>query len=341
VILRTDLRPGDREEIVALHGVTYAREHGFDASFETYVAGPLEEFARRGSDRERIWIAEDAGRIVGCVAIVSGEAGSAQLRWFLVAPPARRLGLGRRLLDEAVAFARDRGYPEVVLWTVSALAAAARLYAAAGFTRVEAIPTRNWGVEVVEEKYALEFRPALPDGLVVAVCTRAAHGIGKTPLPSIELLAGLGARGDAHCGDRVRHRSRVARDPSQPNLRQVHLIAAELIEDLVARGFAVGPGRMGENHTTRGIALLELPAGARLGVGESAVLTITGLRNPCPQLDEIQPGLMEAVLRRDPDGTLHRLCGVMGVVEAGGRVRAGDPVRVTLPREPHAALQPV
>jgi MOSC domain-containing protein YiiM len=142
-------------------------------------------------------------------------------------------------------------------------------------------------------------------------------------------------------GETVKHRSRVARDPSQPNLRQVHLIHAELHEQLRAVGFTVAVGQMGENVTTRGIDLLDLPTGTRLFLGHTAVVEVTGLRNPCFQLDNFQPGLMKAVLDRDEHGNLIRKAGIMSVVLIGGTVRPGDPVQVELPPQPHHALQPV
>ncbi|MFM9108810.1 MAG: MOSC domain-containing protein [Chloroflexota bacterium] len=156
----------------------------------------------------------------------------------------------------------------------------------------------------------------------------------------ILLLAGLGVDGDAHAGATVKHRSRVRKDPSAPNLRQVHLIHAELHDELRSLGFAVEPGQMGENITTRGIDLLGLPAGTRLRIG-GAVVEITGLRNPCAQLDGIQQGLMAATLDRDGDGTVVRKAGVMGVVLEGGVVRPGDAVEAELPAGPRAALQTV
>jgi ribosomal protein S18 acetylase RimI-like enzyme len=155
ISLRTELRPGDLGSVVHLHGTVYAREYGFDPTFEAYVAGPLAEFALSPSDRQRLWLAERGGRVVGCVAIVAASPQTAQLRWFLVEPGARGAGLGRRLLHEAVTFARHCGYRAVVLWTVSALAAAAHLYRAAGFRKVEERPGRKWGVDVVEECYEL------------------------------------------------------------------------------------------------------------------------------------------------------------------------------------------
>lgn len=155
VLLRTTLQPGDLGTIVHLHGTIYAREYVFDPTFEAYVAGPLAEFVLKGSARERLWIAEREGRMVGCVAIVESTPTEAQLRWFLVDPSARGLGLGTRLLREAVAFSREQRYESVILWTVSALTAAAHLYRVAGFRKTAEVPGRRWGVDVSEEKYEL------------------------------------------------------------------------------------------------------------------------------------------------------------------------------------------
>jgi len=157
----------------------------------------------------------------------------------------------------------------------------------------------------------------------------------------IRLLSGLGVEGDAHLGKTVKHRSRVRRDPSEPNLRQVHLIHEELHEELRAAGFSVAPGQMGENVTTRGVDLLGLPTGTRLHLGDAAVVEVTGLRNPCVQLEGIQPGLMAATLGCDEEGELVRKSGVMSIVLAGGDVRPGDPIRVELPTEPNEPLEPV
>jgi len=178
-------------------------------------------------------------------------------------------------------------------------------------------------------------------GIVEAVHKSASHTLIKPGQLSIRLLAGLGVEGDAHMGVTVKHRSRVARDASQPNLRQVHLIHAELHDELRARGFTVGTGQMGENITTRGVDLLGLPTGTRLYLGTEAVVEITGLRNPCAQLERLQMGLREAVLDHDAQGQLIRKAGVMGIVLTGGEVRPADPIRVELPPEPHQPLQPV
>ncbi|WIG59464.1 MAG: hypothetical protein OJF49_002211 [Ktedonobacterales bacterium] len=178
-------------------------------------------------------------------------------------------------------------------------------------------------------------------GTVAAVSRSASHSFSKDNHQIIYLREGLGVDADAHAGVTVQHRSRVARDPHQPNLRQVHLIHAELHQELRDAGFHVSAGQMGENITTQGIDLLALPTGTRLRLGDTAIIEITGLRNPCTQLDQLQPGLMAAVLDRDADGNLIRKAGVMAVVLASGPVRPGDPITITLPPAPHHPLQPV
>ena len=180
-----------------------------------------------------------------------------------------------------------------------------------------------------------------PGGEVLAVARDAGHGFSKPLAESIRLLAGLGVEGDAHLGVTVRHRSRVRADPTQPNLRQVHLLHAEVLEELRAAGFAVAPGAIGENVTTRGLDLLALPTGARLHLGAEAVVEVTGLRNPCAQLDAFRPGLMRALLGRDARNRVVRKAGVMAVVLAGGEVRPGDAVAVELPPPPHRPLERV
>lgn len=178
-------------------------------------------------------------------------------------------------------------------------------------------------------------------GTVVAVCRGDRHGPGKAIQTFIRLVAGLGVEGDVHAGVTVKHRSRVAKDPTQPNLRQVHLIHAELFDELATGGFNITAGAMGENITTRGVDLLGLPAGALLCLGVSAVIEVTGLRNPCHQLDEMQPGLMQACLGRGPNGEPVRKAGVMGIVLRGGDIRPGDGITVQLPTAPHRPLKPV
>jgi MOSC domain-containing protein YiiM len=176
---------------------------------------------------------------------------------------------------------------------------------------------------------------------VIAVASNASHRFAKTLREGIVLLPGLGVEGDAHCGTTVRHRSRLTRTPNAPNLRQVHLLPAELFDEMAEAGFAVAPGALGENVTTRGIDLLGLPRGARLRLGESAQVELTGLRNPCRQIDDaIGPGAMQTTLDRASDGSLIRKAGVMAVVIESGEVRPGDPIVVDalpgdmLPLEP-------
>lgn len=178
-------------------------------------------------------------------------------------------------------------------------------------------------------------------GTVIAVSRSQGHTFSKPNEGSIRLLEGLGVEGDAHMGVTVKHRSRVAKDPTVPNLRQVHLIHAELMDELEAGGFRLSPGAMGENVTTRGVDLLGLPTGTRLRLGAEAVVQITGLRNPCRQLNDFQPGLMQATLDRDADGNLIRKAGIMGVVLAGGEIKPGDAIEIELPREPHRKLEAV
>ncbi|HVX92437.1 MAG TPA: MOSC domain-containing protein [Xanthobacteraceae bacterium] len=178
-------------------------------------------------------------------------------------------------------------------------------------------------------------------GFVVAVSRSQAHRFSKDVQERIRLLEGLGVEGDAHLGTTVKHRSRVAKDPTQPNLRQVHLLHEEILDELNAAGFGIVPGGVGENILTRGLALLDLPRGTRLRIGATAVVEITGLRDPCRQLNTYRPGLMAAVLDRDSQGNLVRKAGVMGIVVSAGEVRAGDALRVELPAAPHERLERV
>ena len=176
---------------------------------------------------------------------------------------------------------------------------------------------------------------------VIAVAGALTHQLAKTIVPAIKLVAGLGVEGDAHFGMTTKHQSHVRKDPKQPNLRQVHLIHAELFEELTRKGYEIGPGVLGENLTTRGLMLLDLPKGVRLHVGPDAIVELTGLRNPCRQLDAFKPGLAQALLDKDQHGELVRKAGVMGVVLAGGTIKAGDEIRVELPEEPFSKMAPV
>ena len=179
------------------------------------------------------------------------------------------------------------------------------------------------------------------DAKVIAVSLSTKHSFSKSNQQSIKLLAGLGIEGDAHAGEMVKHRSRVAKDPSQPNLRQVHLIHSELHDELKTKGFDILPGQMGENITTRGIDLLGLPTATRLQIGDRAVIEITGLRNPCAQLNGLKQGLMDAVLDKDAEGNLIRKAGIMGIVIATGMISVGDDIKLQLPPHPYKSLERV
>ena len=184
-------------------------------------------------------------------------------------------------------------------------------------------------------------RPCDDGGMVqrvVAVHSSPVHGFSKSTQGAIVLVEGVGVVGDAHAGATVQHRSRVAADPSQPNLRQVHLIPEELFDDLRAAGHEVDPGGLGENITTGDLDLLALPVGSRLRIGSEAVVTVTGLRNPCQQINDFQPGLLKQVVRTDGEGRIIRRAGVMGIVSRSGSVAAGDAIEVELPPPPHFPL---
>ena len=178
-------------------------------------------------------------------------------------------------------------------------------------------------------------------GVITAVSRSSNHSFSKQKLDKIVLLAGLGVEGDAHMGKTVQHLSRVRKDPTQPNLRQVHLMHAEFHDELNKNRFHVLPGDLGENITTRGVDLLGLPTGTRLHLGNSAILEVTGLRNPCEQLNNFQAGLMNACVYKDANGTIIRKAGIMSIVLVGGEIRVGDSIRVELPVGPHHPLQVV
>ncbi|MDB5648485.1 MAG: hypothetical protein JWL62_5 [Hyphomicrobiales bacterium] len=176
---------------------------------------------------------------------------------------------------------------------------------------------------------------------VMAVASARTHQLAKTPCDEILLLQDLGIEGDAHLGRTTQHQTQVRKDPTRPNLRQVHLIHAELFAELADRGFNVLPSELGENITTAGIDLLGLPRGTQLLIGSDVVIEVTGLRNPCRQLEAFLPGLPQALLGKDADGEALRKAGVMGIVVAGGVVRLDDAIRVQLPSGPHEKLGPV
>lgn len=335
--ITTEWQPGALATVIRLHADWYARHWRFGLAFEAKVAAQLGEFAAALPHPDaRLFLAAEGEAVRGAIAIDGRDRADVRLRWFIVEEGARG-GTGRRLLEAALSFVAARGFAQVTLGTFAGLDAARRLYEQAGFRLIHQAPAASWGVTVEEQVFRLDRAP----GMVLAVARAATHDFSKRPQPVIRLAAGLGVEGDAHAGVTVKHRSRVARDPTQPNLRQVHLIHAELFEELRAAGFGIEPGAMGENITTRGLDLLGLPRGARLLIGETAVLEVTGLRNPCIQIDRFAPGLMAATLGRDAAGGVLRKAGVMAVVMAGGEVRPGDAITIELPAAPHAPLAPV
>ena len=178
------------------------------------------------------------------------------------------------------------------------------------------------------------------DPVVESVSSSSEHTFSKPVRDRIRLIAGLGVEGDAHLGRTVKHRSRVAVDPTQPNLRQVHLIHAELLEEVALAGFEVAAGQMGENITTRGLDLLGLSRGTVLDIG-SARVEVTGLRNPCAQIDGLAQGLLKQMVYRDERGELVRRAGVMGVVLRGGVVEPGMGIQVRVPESGHVPLERV
>lgn len=178
-------------------------------------------------------------------------------------------------------------------------------------------------------------------GKVIGVHSSPTHSFSKYRCDSIELVAGKGVIGDAHFGKTVQHLSRVKKDPSQPNLRQIHLLETELLSELKEKGFDVRPGNLGENITTAGIPLLQLPEGTQLTIGDDVTITLTGLRNPCPQIENFMPGLLSAVLYKNKHGETVRRCGVMGIIDRGGCVESLDSIVIELPPEPHLPLKRV
>ena len=178
-------------------------------------------------------------------------------------------------------------------------------------------------------------------GIVTSVSLRAGHDFSKTKAASIRLQAGLGVEGDAHKGKTVQHLYHIRKDSTRPNLCQVHLIHAELFDELREKGFDISPGELGENVTTSDIDLLSLPTGTRLRLGTTAIVEVTGLRNPCVQMDRFRKGLMAATLDKDADGKLIRKAGIMSIVIADGTVHPGDAIKIELPRAPYRPLQPV
>lgn len=198
-----------------------------------------------------------------------------------------------------------------------------------------------WGSRLALMRKRAAAEVARMIGKVASLALDGEHRFSKRPVARVELIEGVGIAGDAHAGRTVRHRSRVAVDPGQPNLRQVHLIHAELLDELREKGFQIASGALGENVLTRGLDLLGLPRGTLLRIGQAAVVEVTGLRNPCSQIEGFRPGLLAELVGRDPQGGLIRRAGIMGIVVAGGSVEVGDRIEAELPPLPHRALDRV
>lgn len=283
------------------------------------------------------------GEPVGMASGVPAEDGSedVELVSMWVAPSARGRGVGGALVRAVETWARSVDAGTLRLAVAEGNEAAARLYARHAFvdTGERVLMPDGLRHERVLAK-PLRGRADL-QGTVVGLATDDAHRFSKTPRERVRLLAGLGVEGDAHAGVKAQHRSRVRQDPDQPNLRQVHLLQSEFFALAREHGYEVGAGDLGENVTTTGIDLLALPRDTRLLVGPEAVVRLTGLRNPCWQIDEFRKGLLAVAVTRDDEGAVVRRTGVMGVVESGGEVRVGDRVVVQLPPEPHEPMDRV
>jgi GNAT superfamily N-acetyltransferase len=262
----------------------------------------------------RVLAAYDGRQLLGIGAVALSDD-EAELKSMRTVPGKLRRGVGTALLDALTRIARDAGVRTVYLETGTGpgFEAAWQLYLRNGFE-----PSGPFA-DYEESDFNRYMRKAI----------------------LVDLIAGKGVAGDAHCGAMVKHRSRVAADPSQPNLRQVHLIAAELLDELGLVGFALGPGDLGENVLTRGLDLMTLPRCTRLRIGDEVELELTGLRNPCGQIEAFRPGLLARVASRDESGAIVRRAGVMAIVLSGGRISPGDPIEIALPPLPHEALDRV
>lgn len=277
---------------------------------------------------------------VGMASGVPAEDGSAdvELVSMWVAPAARGRGVATALVAAVEDRARRDEATTLRLAVAEGNEAATRLYARHGFTDTgerQLMPDGRRRERVLA-RWLRDPEPG--QGIVVGLATDGGHRFSKTPRRSVRLVAGVGVEGDAHAGAKAQHRSRVRQDPEQPNLRQVHLLGSEFFDLAREHGHEVGVGDFGENVTTTGIDLLALPRDTRLLLGPAAVVRLTGLRNPCRQIDELSAGLLAVAVTRDEGGAVVRRAGVMGVVEADGEVTVGDRVVVRLPARPHEPL---
>ncbi len=268
-----------------------------------------------------------------------GAQSAAELISMWVAPQARGRGVGDALVLAVEAWARARGADTLELAVFEDNDAAAALYERHGFADTGRREDGSDGVRQ-ERVLAKALGPAT-GARVVGLAVDDEHRFSKVPRRRVTLLEGLGVEGDAHSGETVQHRSRVRQDPTQPNLRQVHLLQSEFFDLAREHGFELAAGNLGENITTAGIDLLALPRDTRLRIGPDTVVRLTGLRNPCAQIDSFRPGLLKLAVTTRADGAVVRRTGVMGVVESGGQVGVGDGIVVELPAEPHVVLERV
>ena len=280
--------------------------------------------------------AYDGAKLLG-IGAVAIRGSDAELKSMRTAPDRLRSGVGTALLEALVQVASDAGIETVYLETGSGpgFEAAWRLYLRHGFTPCG--PFADYKASAFN-RYMMK---RLAGAEVISLSKSGDHNFSKQAIASLDLIAGEGVAGDAHRGTTVKHRSRVAIDPTQPNLRQVHLIASELLDELNGEGFSLRAGDLGENMLTCGLDLIALPRGTRLRIGEEAELELTGLRNPCGQIEAFRPGLLAKVALKGDDGAVVRRAGVMAVVLTGGRVSTGDRIAVTLPAQPYEALDRV
>lgn len=270
---------------------------------------------------------------------VDGDESAAELISMWVTPQARGRDVGDALVLGVEAWARAHGADTLELAVLEGNDAAAALYERHGFTDTG---RREGGSDGVRQERVLAKALGPASGArVVGLAVDDEHRFSKVPRRRMTLLEGLGVEGDAHCGETVQHRSRVRRDPSQPNLRQVHLLQSEFFDLAREHDFELAAGNLGENITTAGIDLLGLPRDTRLRIGPDTVVRLTGLRNPCAQIDNFRRGLLKVAVTTRADGAVVRRTGVMGVVESGGQVGVGDGIVVELPPEPHVVLERV
>ncbi len=329
-----EVRPADLndEALRELVRFNHAELHSLSPPEFAFVL----DIGRLGAPGIHVLAAYDGPDLIG-VGAVAVRGTEAELKSMRTVPDRLRSGVGTLLLEALTAKARDEGAQVLYLETGSGpgFDAAWQFYARHGFT-----PCGPFA-DYVESDFNRFMKKPLLVGVIAALSKSGLHAFSKQVSPDLDLVEGKGVAGDAHFGITVQHRSRVAIDPAHPNLRQVHLIAAELLEELAHEGFSLDPGDLGENILTRGLDLLALPRGTRQQLGDEAELELTGLRNPCGQIEHFRTGLLAHMVEKGPDGAIVRKAGVMAVVVKGGRAVTGDSINVSLPPLPHEPLDRV